>query len=456
MTAADTPPSARPAGTLPTLVVGGGIGGLAAALAVARAGRAVHVVERANQFVELGAGIQLAANATRVLACLGVLGDVEAVSVAPRRLVMRQALTGEPLTALDVGARYRGRYGFPYLVVHRNDLLTVLLEHCQAHPRVTIETGRTVTDVRTVTDLRTGAEHAEVECEDGGVHRADAVVGADGVHSRLRTHIADDEVVHSGHATYRRLAPPERDVPPDVQVWIGPELHLVQYPVRRHELFNQAAVFRSPTFGTRPDWGGPDELDAAFTDACAPVRTAVAELDRYRHWPVQDREPLPRWVDGRLVLLGDAAHPMQQYLAQGACQAIEDAFALATALATALGPATGDAVPAALRAYQDVRLPRATRCQRAARVWGGLWHTTDPLAVALRDRVLRQRRADDYSDTDWLYARPDPADARGTAAAAGIPRASTSTSTSASTSASSSTSALPRTGGARPAAVTHE
>ncbi|ABW13011.1 monooxygenase FAD-binding [Parafrankia sp. EAN1pec] len=404
MTAADTPPPVRPAGTLPTLVVGGGIGGLSAALAVARAGRAVHVVERADQFVELGAGIQLAANATRVLAGLGVLGDVEAVSVAPHRLVMRHALTGDPLTALDVGARYRGRYGFPYLVVHRNDLLTVLLEHCQAHPRVTIETGRTVTDVRTVTDLRTGAEHAEVECEDGGVHRADAVVGADGVHSRLRTHIAADEVVHSGHATYRRLAPPERDIPPDVQVWVGPELHLVQYPVRRHELFNQAAVFRSPTFGTRPDWGGPDELDAAFADACAPVRTAVAELDRNRHWPVQDREPLPHWVDGRLALLGDAAHPMQQYLAQGACQAMEDAFALATAL----GPATGDAVPAALRAYQDVRLPRATRCQRAARVWGGLWHTTDPLAVALRDRVLRQRRADDYSDTDWLYARPDP------------------------------------------------
>ncbi|WP_225438854.1 FAD-dependent monooxygenase, partial [Candidatus Frankia nodulisporulans] len=309
------------------LVVGGGIGGLAAALAAARAGYAVHLLERAEEFAELGAGLQLAANATRVLAHLGVLGDVEALSVAPRRLVMRDAHTGQELSALDVGAPYRRRYGYPYLVVHRNDLLTVLLAHCRAHPAVTIETGRTVHDVRTVTDPRTGRAHAEVACAGGGIYRAWAAIGADGVRSRLRAKVitaagaaartgvagisatgispADagyggGGVAANGYATYRRLSAPTRGVPPDVQLWIGPHLHLVQYPVRRHELFNQAAVFHSPTFGHRPDWGGPDELDAAFARTCAPVRTAVAELDRDRYWPVQDHEPLRRWVHGRL------------------------------------------------------------------------------------------------------------------------------------------------------------
>jgi len=235
-------------------------------------------------------------------------------------------------------------------------------------------------------------------------YRAALVVGADGLRSRIRRPFCDDEPVCSGYVAYRG-AMPIGDVATDVDcndivLWVGPGLHLMQYPVRQGQLCNQVAVFRGPSFTEGAvNWGTPEELDAAFAPTVKTARASAASVSRARHWPLFDREPLDRYVRGRVVLLGDAAHPMLQVLGQGACQELEDAVCLAEQLAE-----HPDDVPKALAAYEDARLPRTVRCQRTARPWADLWHLGDPLAIALRNRVLRERAEDDFSDVDWLYA----------------------------------------------------
>jgi 3-hydroxybenzoate 6-monooxygenase len=315
---------------------------------------------------------------------------------------MRDATTGEKLTGLTLGTTYRQRYGFPYLVMHRSDLLQILLDACTAEPLITLENNRTVTDVEL------GSEIVTVTCEDGAVYRAGVVVGADGLHSRLRRLFADDEPVCSGYVAYRGTTPIE-DVATEIEatdivLWIGPRMHLMQYPVRGGALYNQVAVFESETFANgRQEWGTPEELDAVYARTVEPVRLSAAAVSRARHWPLFDRDPLDQYVRGRVALLGDAAHPMLQVLGQGACQALEDAVCLADRLAE-----QPNDVDKALASYEEDRLPRTTRCQRVARPWAQIWHLSDPLAVALRNRILRSRTDDDYRDVDWLYAEaPD-------------------------------------------------
>jgi salicylate hydroxylase len=387
------------------LIVGGGIGGLAAAYTLARSGLQVRVLERAPRFAEIGAGLQLAPNATRLLHRFGLLEDVMATAVAPRRLVARNALTGEELTSLDLTA-VADRYGAPYIVLHRSDLLDVLLARCEGEGAITLETSKHV--VSTVDD---GAV-VEVGCADGSVYRAAMVVGADGLYSGLRALVAPDEPICSGYVAYRGAVPLDavarRSPLEDVVVWFGPGLHLVQYPVRSAKLYNQVAVFRSDAFAAgAQDWGTPEELDQRFSVCCAPVREALPALGRDRRWPMYDRLPLDRWATGRIALLGDAAHPMLQYLAQGACQALEDAAALADALAgtaAAPNPATED-VTRAFDDYQAARVEQASLVQRTARTWGDIWHV-DGLAMALRDEAFRLRAVEDYRHVDWLYGAP--------------------------------------------------
>jgi salicylate hydroxylase len=278
--------------------------------------------------------------------------------------------------------------------MHRGDLLDVLLAHCRANDLITLDAGRAVVSSEVRDD------GAEVRCADGTTFRARTLLAADGLRSGLRGHLSDDEPVCSGYAAYRGTAPREADSSDDVVLWIGPGLHLVRYPVRAGALVNQVAVFRSPRFHAgEAEWGGPDELDAAFAGTCEPVREAVARVGRDRFWAMHDREPLDTWVTGRLALLGDAAHPMLQYLGQGACQALEDAVELG-------GRLRAD-VDGALEAFQRARRPKAVRCQTSARPWGDLWHTADPLTVAVRDRMFALRAHDDYTELDWLYAGPD-------------------------------------------------
>lgn len=388
--------------TADVVVVGGGIGGLTTALALARQGRSVRVLERAPEFAEIGAGLQLAPNATRILGRLGVLEEVVARGVLPDRLVLRDALDGSELTHLPLGEEFRNRYGGPYVVLHRSDLLDVLVAACAA-AGVALETGRSAVDVANADGF------AQVSCEDGSQHRAGAVVGADGLRSVLRARLSPDEPVSSGYVAYRGAVPFDQATthidPADVTAFIGPGLHLVQYALRAGEMVNTVAVFRSPVYQADPstvDWGGPEELDAVFADVCTPVRDALPLLWRDRRWQMYDREAIPQWVNGRLALLGDAAHPMLQYLAQGACQAIQDA----DVLAATLGPVSGDEVPAALAGYADARCEQTARVQRSARTWGEMWHV-DGVARLLRNELLLGLDPAEHGRyIDWLYGPP--------------------------------------------------
>jgi len=382
------------------VVVGGGIGGLANAYALATAGHRVRVLERAPAFAEVGAGLQLAPNATRILREWGMLDEVVARGVLPRRLVLKDALDGAELTAMDLGQGFVDRYGAPYVVIHRSDLLTILHDAC-ADAGVELLADQRVEDVEVLpAGVRVRAGEREFA--------ADAALAADGLWSTLRPRLSDDQPVCSGYVAYRGTRPVsevtglDADVLTDVVVHFGPKCHLVQYPLRGGELLNTVAVFASPAYARgEQEWGGPDELDAAFDGTCDAVRRGLTWLWRDRRWPMYDRLPIGTWVDGSLALTGDAAHPMLQYLAQGACQALEDAHCLAGEVGKQQAASTLD-WPSALTAYQQARTGRTARVQSNARVWGELWHC-DGLTRALRNQYLTERRLDDYRWTDWLY-----------------------------------------------------
>ncbi|WP_169736868.1 FAD-dependent monooxygenase [Pseudonocardia spinosispora] len=377
------------------VVVGGGIGGLGCALALRRAGLRVRVLEQDSQFGEVGAGLQVAPNATRILRSWGLLDDVVARGVRPRRLVLRDALDGAELTHLDAADLAR-RYGAPYILIHRGDLHSILLGACR-------DTG-----VELCTSVQvTGVEQEPARAVAISSDRRDAasvVLAADGLGSGLRSLLNTDHLVSSGYVAYRGTVPVAELTETDgvtldeMVIYIGPDCHLVQYPLRGGELLNQAAVFRSPkALAGEIEWGTPDELDAAFRHTCDAVRAGLPRLWRNRWWRMYDREPIGTWVDRRLALVGDAAHPMLQYLAQGACQALEDADCLAGALGS-----TTD-LDAALRTYDELRTVRTARVQRTARDWGKLWHC-DGVSRAARNALLTDRTATDYRYIDWLYS----------------------------------------------------
>lgn len=379
------------------LIAGGGIGGLAAALAAAEAGHQVSVFEQAPQFGEVGAGIQMAPNAMAVLTRLGVAERVKEFSVFPKRLVLKDAFSGEELSALDLGDEFKERYGFPYIVLHRSDLHRALLEACEANPNISL-----------YTDTR--IESAE-EVEDGAIFinqhgekiKGKAVIGADGIKSNVRKLFAQDEMICSEYVAYRGTIPIEEVSEDaemdDVIMWIGPNLHVVQYPVRRGELYNQVVVFKSPNY--TPDtleWGTPEEMDQVFAGCCDKVEKALSFINKDFRWPMYDRLPINNWTKGKITLLGDAAHPMLQYLAQGGVQALEDADKLADAL-----KANGEDFEAAFKEYQEERIPRSARVQTSARTWGEIIHAVDPISILLRNDIMKNREANDFSYTDWIY-----------------------------------------------------
>jgi 2-polyprenyl-6-methoxyphenol hydroxylase-like FAD-dependent oxidoreductase len=401
------------------LVVGGGIGGLATALATARAGRQVCLVERAGTFGEIGAGLQLGPNAVRAFDRLGVYEAVAGQAVFPARATVRDATSGDVLTVLEFGETFVERYGYPYIVAHRRDVLDALLEACRAEPRIHLENGRKVVSVRE------GAEAAEVTFADAASCRARVLVGADGINSQVRHLLDDSEPTFSGHIAYRSAIAVE-DVPHNVSadevlLWIGPGVHLMQYPVRSGTLYNQVAVHTREARARAMAAVGSQDLPAVFRESCEPVRRSVSLIDTGRSWPVSDRDPLPTWSTDHAVLVGDAAHAMLQYLGQGACQALEDALQLGASLAR-----HADDARRAFAEYEEARHDLATRCQRVARPWGDLWHTDDPVLLALRDRVFLLRDHDDYTDLDWLYGDRETARTSRTRTEPVAPRAAAS------------------------------
>jgi 2-polyprenyl-6-methoxyphenol hydroxylase-like FAD-dependent oxidoreductase len=377
------------------IVVGGGIGGLSAAFALTRKGLKVRVLERSAEFGEVGAGLQLAPNCTRILDGYGLLDQAKRLGVLPTGMVMKDALDGTALTSLDLIDVER-RYGSPYMVMHRSDLHGLFLRACREEG-VDLRTGQHVTGYQ---NTETGAK---VTLADGAGHAAALVIAADGLHSTARARLVGDEPVNSAYVAYRGAVPIEKVrennvSETDVVVYVGPRCHFVQYPLRRGEMFNQVAVFESPkALAGEEDWGTPDELDAAFARACADVQKGIPFMWRDRWWRMFDRDPISTWVHGNIALLGDAAHPPLQYIAQGAIMAIEDGYVLAEHLA-----ATADA-DVALAAYQAVRPEHCRRVLTTSRAWGRLWHL-DGEQRARRNGILRARDSRDYSFTDWLYS----------------------------------------------------
>ncbi|HTP81536.1 MAG TPA: FAD-dependent monooxygenase [Alphaproteobacteria bacterium] len=380
---------------LETLVVGGGIGGLTTALALSLSKRRVHVVEKAPEFGEIGAGLQLAPNAMHVLDRIGVLPEIGKHAVYPSRLVWMDALSGTRITAVDLGEAFQKRYGHPYIVMHRSDLLTVLLEACKANKLITLEASRTLTSVEDLGDA------ARARFSDGTAYEAELLIGADGLWSTVRGAIVKDEPVCMGYVAYRGTLPIEqmsRHAGLDnVVMWIGPDMHFVQYPIRRGELYNQVAVFRSKRYVPGSDqWGLVEELDAHYAQTCEYVQGCIKVMWRDKRWPMHDRLPVLTWTRNRIGLLGDAAHPMFQYIAQGACQAIEDGLCLARHVRGGTDPAK------ALVAYEAERRLRTARVQLTARAMGAFFHLEGIPALVRNDMMLR-RAHDDYSMLDWLY-----------------------------------------------------
>ncbi|WP_433213542.1 FAD-dependent oxidoreductase [Microtetraspora malaysiensis] len=386
------------------IVIGGGIGGLSAALALTRRGLRVRVYEQAPAFGEVGAGLQLAPNCTRILDHYGLLKEATALGVLPETMVMKDAVDAGELTRLDLRDVER-RYGHPYLVIHRSDLHGTLLRACD---RAGVEL---LTDAHcTRYENIDGA--ARVRFADGGVDEAEVVIAADGLHSVARELLVGDEPVNSAYVAYRGAVPFEKvagnDIhEKDVVVYVGPRCHFVQYPLRGGEAFNQVAVFESPkALAGEGDWGTPDELDAAFAGTCDQVQKGLPLMWRDRWWRMYDRDPITTWVTGRIALLGDAAHPPLQYMAQGAIMAIEDGWVLGEHVAAQRAQRTEDGSGVdwdrVLAAYEAVRPEHCRRVVTTARAWGELWHL-EGVRRLQRNALLRGRDVHDYAFVDWIF-----------------------------------------------------
>ena len=382
------------------LIAGGGIGGLSAALALARVGRGVLVLERRSAFSEAGAGIQLGPNGVRLLQRLGVAERLAPLAVAPERIDVFSGQSGKRLTSLPLGAWMVRRFGAPYWIAHRRDLHDALAETVRAEPRIAVRMGFSVEGVATEGAIVT-AESVEGERVSGA-----ALIGADGLRSRVAACALGAPAPRpAGKSAFRALLDIEQVDGPfaardAVGLWLGEGAHLVTYPVRAGRLVNVVAVLDDEWTGE--GWNSPDDgtlVRSRFAGWAPVVRAFLDGVSRWRKWSLVARPALPRWVQGRVALLGDAAHPIFPFLAQGGVLAIEDAVALADALA---GGAAGDVTGALLR-YERARMGRAARVVAESRKNGRLYHLTGAMRRA-RDAALKamppawlMRRY------DWLY-----------------------------------------------------
>jgi len=353
--------------TAPILIAGGGLGGLAAALALGRAGRPVRVLEQTPELGAIGYGIQLGPNVFPMFERLGIVDAVLAQSILPRACIMFDALTGAELTRIPGEQALLARFGHPYVVIHRVDLHRVLLEACRATGGISLEPSTSVAGFR----QRDGG--VTVSAGDGRAIDGAALIAADGLRSVVRDAlVGDGEPKPIGYVAHRTIVPMD-DVPEGVDrdisaLWIGPGFHMVHYPLRHHTLFNIVAVFRTDTFGDKGDSAfNAAEVARTYQAAHPVMRALLDKMDLGRRWVIADRDPVRRWSERRVTLLGDAAHPALQTFAQGACMAIEDAVCLAATIEDA-----GGDIETAFTRYQAARSLRTARVQLEGRLlWQG-------------------------------------------------------------------------------------
>jgi salicylate hydroxylase len=381
----------------PVLVAGGGIGGLAAALALVRQGYRVKVLEQAPELGEIGAGIQLGPNAFHAFDALGVGPQARARAVYTDYMVMHDAIDEYQVGQIPTGEAFRQRFGNPYAVIHRADVHLSLLEGAQASGRI-----ECLTDTRAVR-IEQDANGVTVHDHKGRSHHGQALIGADGVKSVVREQFVGDPARVTGHVVYRAVVE-KKDFPVDLQwnaasIWVGPNCHLVHYPLRGGEQYNVVVTFHSRK---QEEWGVTDgskeEVQSYFQGICPKARQLIDLPKSWRRWATADREPIGRWTYGRVTLLGDAAHPTTQYMAQGACMAMEDAVTLGEALRVCDQDWTR-----ALDMYQKARMGRTARIVLSSREMGRIYHAQG-VERWVRNDLWRGRTAERFYDAmDWLY-----------------------------------------------------
>jgi 3-hydroxybenzoate 6-monooxygenase len=388
-----------PSKALPVIVSGGGIGGLAAALALVRRGLQVCVLEQASALGEIGAGMQLGPNAFHALDALGVGESARARAVRIDHLVMHDALDEFLVGRIDTGPAFQARFGNPYAVIHRVDVHLSLLEAAQATGQVQFHTA-----TRAVAFEQDEARQTVTAIDQNGKRwMGQALIGADGVRSTLRDQYVNDPARVTGHVVYRAVVD-KKDFPQELRwnaasLWAGPKCHLVHYPLRGGEQYNVVVTFHSRQ---QEHWGVTEgskaEVESYFQGICAKARQLIELPRNWKRWASADRDPIANWVFGRAALLGDAAHPSTQYMAQGACMALEDAVTLGQALAR-----HDNDWARALDLYQRSRVTRAARIVLSGREMGRLYHASG-VERLVRNSLWQGRSQQHFYDAlDWLY-----------------------------------------------------
>lgn len=388
--------------SLPILIAGGGIGGLAAALALAKKGQSSTVLEKASQLGEIGAGIQLGPNAFHVFDTLGIGEQARSMAVFVDSLLLMDAIADGEICRIPLGEDFRARFGNPYAVVHRGDLHGVFLRACEESPHVTLRTNAGIAD------YDQDGDSVDAVLVNGERVRGRALVGADGLWSRVRERVVGDGPPRvSGHTTYRSVIPVEA-MPEELRwnaatLWAGPKCHIVHYPLSGWKTFNLVVTYHNDA--PEPVAGQPvsaDEVHRGFEHVCERARSLIRHGRDWKLWVLCDRDPVDTWQDGRVVLLGDAAHPMMQYAAQGAGMAMEDGVALAEAVAAHDGD-----VLAAFPEYVEARVLRTARVQLQSREIGTHVYHPAGAHAALRNQIMRAKTPENWYDTlDWLYGGP--------------------------------------------------
>jgi salicylate hydroxylase len=379
------------------LVAGGGIGGLAAALALAQQGFEVKVLEQAAQIGEIGAGMQLGPNAFHAFDALGVGEQARSRAVYTDYMVMHDALDEYQVGHIPTGDAFIKRFGNPYAVIHRVDAHTALLEGVQSQGQVELHTNTAVQSI--------AQDDSSVSVIDqhGHRHQGQALVAADGVKSVVRAQLVGDPHRVTGHVVYRAVVD-KADFPTALQwnaasIWVGPQCHLVHYPLRGGAQYNVVVTFQSREV---EEWGvtegSAEEVQSYFQDVCPKARQLIDLPKHWKRWATADRDPISQWTYGRTTLLGDAAHPTTQYMAQGACMAIEDAVTLREAL-----KAHGNDVHQGFDLYQRSRIARTARIVLASREMGRIYHAKG-VERLVRNDLWRGRTPERFYDAmEWLY-----------------------------------------------------
>jgi 3-hydroxybenzoate 6-monooxygenase len=381
----------------PMLVVGGGIGGMAAALALHQQGFRVEIFEQSPEIGEIGAGLQLGPNGFAAMDALGVGERARRRAVFTDDLVMMDAVDGGEIARIPVGEAFRRRFNNPYAVIHRADIHQSLYEEVELAADVHVRVSTRI--------VRVDVDDEGVRLVDarGGVHDGAAVVGCDGVHSVVRQRLIGDGHRVSGHVVYRALVP-RSEMPPDLRwnaaaIWVGPNCHLVHYPLRGGEQYNIVVTFHSrqqESWGVRE--GSREEVMSYFTEICERPRQLLDKPTSWKRWSTADRDPVERWGEACATLAGDAAHPMLQYLAQGACIALEDAVTLREALRACAGN-----IAPAFRLYESKRVVRGARLIISAREMGRIYHAKG-IERHVRNSLWAGRTPERFYDAlEWLY-----------------------------------------------------